>query len=203
MNSIKLNSVSLYAILAYSTVTSTGPTIISGNVGVSPGTSITGESTITNGSIEAGNTNSAIALNDSTNAYLDGCKRIPTKLITGNLGGQKLYRGVYKSTDGLEISSGDLILDAQHDTTSVFIFQMETTFTMSAGRQIILTNGAKASNVFWIVGSSAVFETTVTTVGTIIAYASISLKTNAKVNGRVLALNGSVTMDSNTIVMPL
>jgi hypothetical protein len=175
--------------------------MITGSIGVSPGSAVTGSPGITQGTIEAGNTAASIAHNDATTAYLDGCNRVPSQLITGNLGGKTLCPGIYKSSDGLEISSGDLILDAQFDATSLFIFQMATTFSMSAGRQITLINSAKAENVFWIVGSSVVLETTAVAAGNMIAYASISLKTNAKVNGRVLALNGGVTLDSNTIVV--
>jgi hypothetical protein len=102
----------------------------------------------------------------------------------------------------LEISSGDLTLDAQGDANAVFIFQMASTLTTTAGRQVILSGGAKASNIFWQVGSSATLGTTSVFKGTIMADQAITLSTGATLDGRALARIAAVTMDSNTVSIP-
>jgi hypothetical protein len=113
-----------------------------------------------------------------------------------------LAPGLYKSTSSLSISSGDLTLDAQGDSDAVFIFQMASTLTTTSGRQVILANGAKASNVFWQVGTSATLGSTSAFVGTIMADQAITLKTGATLTGRALARIAAVALDSNVIVMP-
>jgi hypothetical protein len=119
--------------------------------------------------------------------------------VAGNLGGQTLTPGLYKSTSSLEISSGDLTLDAQGDANAVFIFQMASTLTTTAGRQVILSGGAKAANIVWQVGSSATLGTTSVMKGNILALASITLTTGAALEGRALARTGAVTLDSNAV----
>lgn len=199
MSLIDLNSARKYAVFAATTVTNTGPTLINGSLGVSPGTAVTGNPIIINGALEAGSINASIAHYDIKNAYIRASKQVVTHKVSGNLGGKTLYAGVYNSTDGLEISSGDLTLDGQNKSSAVFIFQMATTLYLSEGRNIFLINGATASNVFWQVGSSATFGTTAVVVGTVMAYSSISMFTDVTIKGRVFALNGAVTMDSNTV----
>jgi hypothetical protein len=119
--------------------------------------------------------------------------------VAGNLGGQTLTPGLYKSTSTLAISSGDLTLDAQGDANAVFIFQMGSSFTSTVGRQIILAGGAKAANIFWQVGSSATLGTGSVFKGNILALASITVTTGAAVEGRLLARTGAVTLDANVV----
>src|SRR5678809_1805736 len=115
---------------------------------------------------------------DLTAAYNDAAGRtVGAITVAGNLGGQTLTPGLYKSTSSLAISSGDLTLDAQGDPNAVFIFQMASTLTATSGRAVILAGGAKASNVFWQVGSSATLGTTSVFNGTIMADQSITLAT--------------------------
>ena len=203
MSTINLYSATKYAIFAATTVTNTGPTSVSGSLGVSPGTAVTGSPNITNGSLEAGSISASIAYYDIKSAYRQALTLATSDEISGNLGGKTLYSGVYNSTDGLEISSGDLILDGQNTNSPKFIFKMATTLYLSEGRKIFLINGASAANIYWCVGSSATFATTSVIEGTVMAYASISMFTGSTVNGRVFAINGAVTMDSNTINCPL
>jgi hypothetical protein len=190
--------------LGGSTVTNTGPTSVTGDLGVSPGTAVTGfpPGTVI-GSKQAGNPAAAQGIADLTTAYNDAAGRTLCPVSkAGNLGGMTLAPGLYKSTSSLSISSGDLTLDAQGDSDAVFIFQMASTLTTTSGRQVILANGAKASNVFWQVGTSATLGSTSAFVGTIMADQAITLKTGATLTGRALARIAAVALDSNVIVMP-
>jgi len=112
--------------------------------------------------------------------------------VAGNLGGQTLAPGLYKSTSSLEISSGDLTLDAKGDANAVFIFQMASTLTTTTGRQVILAGGAKAANIYWQVGSSATLGTTSVFKGNILALTPSRRRLCATVEGRLLARNGAV-----------
>jgi hypothetical protein len=199
-----LGSANAFAVLAGSTVTNTGPTILNGDLGVSPGTAVTGFPPGTvNGTIHAGDPAAAQAKLDLTTAYNDAAGRSTGPItVSGNLGGLTLAPGLYKSTSSLAISSGDLTLDAQGDAEGVFIFQMASTLTTTVGRQVILSGGAKASNVFWQVGSSATLGTNSVFQGNILADQSITLTTGATLNGRALTRIGAVTLDANTITTP-
>jgi hypothetical protein len=196
---VALGSATSFAVLASSTVTSTGATTVNGDLGVSPGTGLTGAPTV-NGTTHLGDTVAAQAQLDLTTAYNDAAGRtVGSILVAGNLGGQTLAPGLYTSTSSLEISSGDLTLDAGGDANAVWIFQMGSTLTTTSGRQVILTGGAQASNIYWQVGSSATLGTTSVFKGTIMALASITLTTGATLDGRALARSGAVTLDGNTI----
>src|SRR5436309_3193290 len=198
---LALRAAGTFAVLAGSTVTNTGVTTINGDLGLSPGTAVTGFPPGTvNGTIHAGDPAAAQAQLALTTAYNDAAGRtVGAITIAGNLGGRTLTPGLYKSTSSLEISSGDLTLDAQGDTNAVFIFQMASTLTTTSARQVILSGGAKAANVFWQVGSSATLGTGSVFKGNILALASITVTTGATVEGRLLARTGAVTLDSNII----
>jgi hypothetical protein len=201
---VVLGAAASYAVLGGSTVTSIGNTTVNGNIGLAPGSSVTGFPPGTvNGAIDISNPAADAAQAALTVAYNDAKGRTlaPVSKI-GNLGGQTLPPGLYKSTSGMEITSGDLTLDAQGDANATFIFQIATTLNTSAGRQVILIGGAKAANVFWQVGTSATLATTTAFKGTIMADQSITLETGATLEGRALARIAAVTMDSNTITIP-
>ncbi len=206
-----------FAILSYAGITNTGPTSIIGDVGASPitGASMTGFETVALvGTIyvvgPAGPTGYVTnptmltqAMVDLTTAYNDAAGRTVNPIgVAGNLGGRTLPPGLYKSTSSLEISSGDLTLDAQGNANAVWIFQIASSFNMTSGRQVVLIGGAKASNIFWQVGSSATFGTTAKMKGTIMAYATTTFATGASLEGRALARTASVTLIANAIVKP-
>jgi hypothetical protein len=193
-----------FAVLAGSGVTNIGPTSVTGDLGVSPGSSVSGFPPGTvNGNQHVADSTAAQAQADLTAAYNDAAGRTDGAVtVAGNIGGQTLTAGLYKSTSTLAISSGDLTLDARGDPNAVFIFQMASSLTTTSGRQVILSGGARAANVIWQVGSSATIGTTSVFKGTIMAQGSITLETGATLDGRALARTGAVTMDSNTIVRP-
>jgi hypothetical protein len=201
---VALLSAGAFALLAGSTVTNTGPSDVIGDLGVSPGTAVVGYPPGNlDGDQHAGNQTAALAVADLTTAYNDAAGRtLCAVTVAGNLGGMTLAPGLYKSTSSLEVSSGDLTLDAQGDPDAVFIFQTASTLTTTAKRHVTLAGGALAANVFWQVGSSATFGTNSTFQGTVMADQAITLETGASLNGRALARIAAVSMDNNMVLRP-
>jgi len=193
-----------FAVLAGSTVANTALTTVNGDLGLSPGSAVTGfPPGVVNGTQHVADSTAAQAQLDLTVAYNDAAGRsVGAIAVAGNLGGMTLPPGLYKSTSSLEISSGDLTLDAQGDANAVFIFQIASTLTTTSGRQVILAGGAKAANIYWQVGTSAVLGTTSVFKGIIMADQSITLTTGAILEGRALTRVAAVTLDSNTITVP-
>jgi ice-binding like protein len=201
---VGLGTAESFAVLAGSTVTNTGPTVVNGNLGVSPGTAVTGfPPGLVNGTIHAANATASQAQSDLTIAYDDAAGRAPNTTFGGptDLGGMTLPPGVYTSPTSFGIT-GTVTLDAQGDPNAVFIFQVGSTLITSTNSTVALINGAQACNVFWQVGSSATLQVGSTFVGTILALTSITANTNAVIEGRLLARNGATTLDSNTITTP-
>ncbi|WP_342357804.1 MULTISPECIES: ice-binding family protein [unclassified Nesterenkonia] len=195
---VVLGTAGSYSVLGGQTVTNTGPTILSGDLGVSPGNAITGfPPGLVGGTTHAGDAEALQAQSDLVTAYNDVAGRAPTASIAGDLGGQTLVDGVYNSTGAIELT-GTLTLDGQGDPNSVFIFQVASSLITATSSNVSLINGAQACNVYWQVGSSATLGTGSTFVGSILALTSISATTGATVQGRALARNGAVTLDSNT-----
>jgi hypothetical protein len=200
---VDLGSAGAFAVLAGSTVNNTGATIVTGDVGVSPGTSMGLLPAQVNGTIHVADPVAAQAKLDLTAAFNDAAGRsVNVITVSGNIGGQTLAPGLYQSASTLEISSGNLTLDAQGDANAVWIFQIGTTLTTTSGRQVILARGAQAGNIFWQVGTSATLGTTTLFKGSILAQASITLNTGATLDGRALAQDAAVTLDTNTVTKP-
>ena len=201
---VPLGSTSTFAILAASTVTNTGASVVTGDIGVSPGTAVTGfpPGTLI-GTFHLGDPAAAQAQLDLTAAYNDAAGRTAGAVaVAGNLGGQTLTPGLYKSSTSLEVSSGDLTLDAQGDPNGVFLFEMASTLITTTGRQVILAGGAQATNIYWQVGSSATLGTSSVFKGNILALASITAASGAGVEGRLLARTGGVSLDGNVVTVP-
>jgi hypothetical protein len=195
-----------YTVLGGSTVTNTGPTVVNGNLGVSPGTAVTGfpPGSVINGAIHSADASSAAAQVDLTAAYNDAAGRTVPTIMSADIGGQTLPAGLYKTGPAGSLGiTGTLTLDGGGNGNSVFIFQIASTLITAANNsQVVLINGARAANVFWQVGSSATLGTYSSFSGTIMAQASVTLTTGATLNGRALARTGAVTLDTNTAVNP-
>ncbi|HEV2759647.1 MAG TPA: ice-binding family protein, partial [Acidimicrobiales bacterium] len=202
---VGLGTAESFAVLAGAGVTNTGPTVITGNLGACPTPAVTGfpPGVVVGGVIHAANPVCFQAQSDLTTAYLDAAGRAPTVTYPGvkDLGGLTLAPGVYKA-DAFTIT-GTLTLDAQGDPDAVWIFQAGSTLITAVNSNVTLINGAQACNVFWQVGSSATLGVGSTFIGTILALTDITANTNATVQGRLLARNGAVTLDSNTVTRPV
>jgi hypothetical protein len=198
---VGLGAADSYAVLGGSTITNTGPTTITGDIGLSPGKSYTGSASVTlHGTANIANAAALNAQNALTTAYNDAAGRTPvTANVPAELGGRTLTAGVYTSIDGTFHVTGVLTLDMQGDPNAVFIFKTASTLTTASGSSVVFTNGSGPCNVFWQITSSATIGTGSHFQGTIMSLSSITMTTGATLIGRALARNGAVTLDTNVI----
>ncbi len=201
---IDLGAADTFGVLAASEVTNTGATTVNGDVGVSPGTAITGFTGAPNGLVN-GTTHSADALaiqaqTDLTAAIVDAAGLTPTTSGLGNLSGLSLTPGVYSGGE-LSLNSGGLLTLAG-TADSIWVFQAASTLTVGSTARVLITGGASSCNVFWQIGSSATIGTGAAFVGTVMASASITANTGATIEGRLLADTAAVTLQSNVITRP-
>jgi hypothetical protein len=190
-----------FAVLGGSTVTNTGPSILVGALGVAPGTAITGfPPGIVVGPIHAGDPVAVQAHNDAAVAYNNLAGQACGTNLTGqDLGGLTLTIGTYCFNTSAQLT-GTLTLDAQGNPFAVFIFQIGSTLTTASNSAVVIINGGIAcNNVFFQVGSSATLGTNTAFQGNILAFTSITINAGASFNGRALAQNGAVTLDTNNI----
>jgi hypothetical protein len=203
---VPLGSAANFEILAGSTVTNTGPTIITGgNLGLSPGSAVTGfpPGTLTPPAVmHITDPTAAQAQLDLTTAYNYAAGLPGGAVLPGDMSGLTVTPGLYKTSSTVMLSAGNVTLDAQGNANAVFIFQVGSTLTTIGSTQVILAGGAQAKNVFWQVSSSATLGTNSIFEGTILSLQSITLETGATLTGRALARNAAVTMDSNHVTAP-
>ena len=192
-----LGSAQQFGVLGGSTVTNTGPSVVTGLVGVFPGSAITGFPPGT--ALMASHTVSQLGQSDASNAFTNLSSTATTQDLSGqDLGGKTLTPGVYSFSSSAQLT-GSLFLNFVGNANSVFIFKIGSTLTTASNSSVFETGGPGA-NVFWLVGSSATLGTGTAFEGNIIANQSITLTTGASIScGRAIALNGAVTMDSNVI----
>jgi len=189
-----------FAVLSGTTITNTGKTVINGDVGLFPGTALTGQSSLSlNGNSHLDDAIANIAKSDLVSSYEGDHTNIASTCIPTELGGRTLTHGNYDSDSGTFGITGTLTLDAKGDPNAHFIFKTASTLITATGSNIKLVNGANPNNIIWRVGSSATLETYSHFVGRIFALTSITVNTGATVRGQLLARNGAVTLDSNVI----
>jgi len=208
---VPLGAAQNVAIASYAGVTNTGPSIVNGNIALSPLITITGFSVsnppgpgIVTGTVHYNDTPAQNARADAMTAYntLAGQAYLPANDKTGvDLGGLTLTPGVYHFNTSAGLT-GALTLNTLGDPNAVFIFQIGSSLTTATGSSVVVAGGG-TPNIYWQVGSSATLNSTTAFDGNILALASVTMKTNASLaNGRAIALNGSVTMESNGISSP-
>lgn len=204
---VGLGTADPFVVLGGSTVTNTGPSVLNGDLGVSPGTALVGFGlpAVVNGATHATNAVAAQAQLDLTTAYDVAAAQpvAPANDLTGtNFGNRTLTAGAYRSTSSAQLT-GQLTLDAQGDPNAEFVFEIASALTTASASSVILINGASPCNVHWQVGSSATLGTTTAFQGNLMALTSISLNNGATVLGRMLARNGQVSLDTNVLSRPL
>jgi len=195
---------SSFAVLGGSTVTNTAtPTVVTGNLGVSPGSAVTGfpPGTVVGGTIHAADAAAAQAQSDLAVVYTNLANTACNTDLTGqDLGGKTLTPGVYCFSTSAQLT-GTLTLDGQGNPNAVFLFKIGSTLTTASAASVVLINSASSCGVFWQVGSSATLGTGTSLAGSILALSSITLNTGAGVTGRVLARNGAVTLDDSHVTL--
>jgi len=198
---VPLGTAAFFAVLAGSTVTNTGPTVVAGDVGVSPGSAIIGfpPGVVTApATIHAGDGTAAAAQSDLTVAFVNASNQATTQNLTGqNLGGKMLGPGVYTFNSSAQLT-GMLTLSG----TGFYIFQIGSALTTATGSVVAAINGADAASIFWEVGSSATLGTGSTFIGNILAQSSITVTTGVTMAGRLLARTGAVTLDTTALTYP-
>jgi hypothetical protein len=204
---VGLGTAAPFVVLGGTKVTNVGPSVLNGNLGISPGTELEGFGlpAVINGSTHATDEVAAQAQLDLTTAYdtAAGQPVLPANDLSGeDLGGLKLSPGTYRY-NAAALLTGALTLDAEGDPNAEFVFQVGSQLTTESASSVLLVNGASPCNVYWQVGSSAVLGTTTAFQGTLMALTSISLNSNATVVGRMLARNGQVSLIENTLTRPL
>ena len=198
---VLLGTADSFAVLAGTTITNTGPTVINGNLGLHPGSAVVGVPPGTvNGAQHVADAAAQQAATALTTAYNDAAGRPSTASSPADIGGRILTEGVYRSGGVASLGlTGRVTLDAQGDPRAVFIFQIPSTLITATDSSVRLVNGAQACNVFWQVGSSATLGTRTAFQGNVLAATSISASDGVTVKGRLLARSGAVTLINDTV----
>ena len=206
---VPLGTAAGFGVIAAQAITSTGATIIAGDLGITPNnaSSVTGFSFstppglgIVTGTPHFANAVAMTAKNDALTAYNTLASRPCTTTISGDLGGRTLTPGVYCSASSMGLT-GTLTLDSQGDNNAAFIFQMGSALTTASASQVRMINGGQSCNIFWQIGSSATMGTGSSFLGNVLASSSITMTTGTSSSGRLVALNGAVTLDGSAVTV--
>jgi hypothetical protein len=198
---IDLGTAEPFVVLGGQSVTNTGPSVLHGDLGVAPGTSLIGFGlpAVVNGATHNNDAVAGQAQGDLTTAYNVAAGQAVTSDLTGqDLGGLTLTAGAYRYATSAQLT-GQLTLDAQGDPAAQFVFMIGSTLTTASASSVRLINGASPCNVYWQVGSSATLGSTTAFQGNVMALTSITMNNGASVLGRMLARNGSITLDDNVL----
>jgi ice-binding like protein len=201
---VNLATVTPFVVLGGQTVTNTGPSVLNGELGVSPGAALPGFGlpAVVNGATHANDAVAAQAQLDLTTAYDVAAGQAETADLTAtDLGNRTLTTGAYRYT-GDALLTGPLTLDAQGDPNAQFVFMIAGQLTTASASSVLLINGASPCNVFWQVGSSATLGSTTAFQGNLMALTSVSLDNAVTVQGRVLARNGQVSLINDVLTAP-
>lgn len=199
---VALGSASTYSLLTSTAMTNGGATYLSGDVGISPGTSLTGFATAqVVGSTHLNDAQSTAAQSDAVAAYNDAFGRTPTHTFAGDNNGKTFTPGVYFSGGAFALT-GTMTLDGQGDPNAVFIFQIDAALNTAAGSSVLLINGAQASNIFFQANGAAGTGADSSFVGTILAFGAVTLGANSTLVGRAFS-RGAMTLASNTVRSPI
>ncbi|MBC7725814.1 MAG: DUF3494 domain-containing protein [Burkholderiaceae bacterium] len=202
LSPLRLRTASAFSVLGGSTVNNVGPTTVNLDVGVSPGTVITGfPPGTTSGTMHAGDAVAAQAHADAVGAYEEAASLDASATIAGDLGGLTLRSGVYASAAAVSVST-TLILDGQNDPNGVWIFKVNAALGTAASSRIRLINGADLSRVFWQVTGAVSLGAASEFSGTVLSPATITVGTNMQLDGRVISLDGAVSLSTNTVASP-
>jgi hypothetical protein len=202
-STVNLATASPFVVLSGSSVTNTGASELTGDLGVAPGTALTGfgSPAVVNGTTDDDNAVAVQAQQDATTAYNTAAGQpVPSgNVLTGqDLGGMTLTPGAYSFASSAQLT-GTLTLDAEGNPNAQFVFEIGSTLTTASASSVVLINGASPCDVYWQVGSSATLGSATAFQGNVLANASITLNTDSSVDGRLLARSGAVTLDDNDV----
>jgi hypothetical protein len=198
---VLLGTAAPFVVLAGSTASNTGPSVLNGDLGLSPGSSITGFGlpAVVNGATHNTDAVAAQAQADLTTAYNTAAAELaPVDLAGQDLGGLTLTAGTYKFSSSAQLT-GALVLDAAGDPNAQFVFQIGSALTTASASSVVMINGGSPCNVYWQIASSATLGSTTAFQGNLMALTSITLNNRASVIGRALARNGAVTLNENVL----
>jgi hypothetical protein len=202
---LSLGAASSFGALASSSLTNTGPSTVNGDIGVSPGVSITGFPPGTfSGTKHQTDATAANAESDANSAYTAG-QALPggTTIVAGTYAnGAVVTPGVYTATSSLNFTGGTVTLDGQGNPNATWVFQINSTLVTATSTKLLLINGAQPQNVWWLVGSSATFGTSTIFAGNVIAQASVTDNGSSSITGRVIGLTAAVTLNNTTLFIP-
>ena len=196
---VSLGTADNFAVLAGAGITNTGATTIVGDIGTHPTITYVGSGSVTqSGTYHAGDAVTQTAKTDLSTAFTSLAGQVPVTLTTAAVAGGTLTTGIVNSASSLNLS-GNIVLDAAGNANAVFIFQAVSAIITAPSTKITIINSGQACNVFYVAGSSVTIDTATQLVGNVLASANITDNGGSTVSGRLLAKNGSVTLNNTSV----